>query len=492
MQRATQPKLYNFNITKFYKVWFSQYPDVFLGLENELNFIRLRTNHPDAQLTFIYSGKCLNETALKRLKEFCQRYNITTINFDTELLPLLDNAHDKKLYKFATLELDNKLSNNYGSFAASSDCVRLMKAVIERFGIYSDYDVEFNLRPLSDQADFIQLKAPVLLSVCFLPSLQGQQVSNNSDFLAFATDLYDGKLVPEALQALENLQVRAINNYSTRFTLLKLLSIDKKSLPPTSEIALLYAAIVNGNPVENVFEFRRLCSAYFANKTQVKENLKELFTIAGVNCMAGPGMYNYLYQHHAPEPFNGQAAPLGSRREWSDYLEIYDKSDVNYYPKLKECIHLTNRVDAVLTRGKRGGDFSWTEEGAKRKRAQESVMHAAGKTLLFALRSKEAAHASLILRAKAFCSEEYLKLLKEKKYSLVLRRACNDLNLKLIELILSYQHRITLKLDECSSNGNNALDWAIKSKQTNETNRMKICDLLNKAGLKPACISQPK
>ena len=160
------------------------------------------------------------------------------------------------------------------------------------------------------------------------------------------------------------------------------------------------------------------------------------------------------------------------------------------YPKLKECIKLTNRGDVVVATRSSGCDSSWTEAGAQSKKVREKKMREAGHTLLFALKGQRAAHASLLLRAKTLCSKEYLDLLKDKKYSLALRRAANDLNLELITLILHYKHRITLKLDECSSNGKNALDWAISSKQEDAVKRQKICDLLVSVGIKPTVSPQ--
>jgi hypothetical protein len=55
---------YSFVINKTYRIWFSNNPDVFLGIENELRFIRLREKNKNHKLAFIYSSKCLNPLAI--------------------------------------------------------------------------------------------------------------------------------------------------------------------------------------------------------------------------------------------------------------------------------------------------------------------------------------------------------------------------------------------------------------------------------------------
>jgi hypothetical protein len=116
---------YNFRINKFYKIWFSDKPDVFLGIENELRFIRMRENNKTHQLALIYSSKCLNRNARKKLKKFCQKYTIQPVDLDTQVRDMLTEQLDIDLYNIAQLEIQNTLDKNYGNLAAASDCARL-------------------------------------------------------------------------------------------------------------------------------------------------------------------------------------------------------------------------------------------------------------------------------------------------------------------------------------------------------------------------------
>ena len=78
---------------------------------------------------------------------------------------------------------------------------------------------------------------------------------------------------------------------------------------------------------------------------------------------------------------------------------------------------------------------------------------------------------TLFIRAQKLCSEEQLLIpLKEKKYTLALRRACGGIKYSIVELLLHYNQRrnITIDLNECSiSNGYTALDWIVKAKPAN-------------------------
>ena len=475
-----------FNLAKFYRIWISPSPNEFLDLENVLRFIRLRSQHPKAQIAFIYSSRCLNAKALSDLQLFCKQHRLISIDFDSQLPAQLKTKNDLALYACAKDEIDNTRANQNGNLAAASDCIRIMRAVIEEWGIYSDHDVSFNFSPLISQATFLQLKAPVLLSVCFMPTPNPNTklISANSDFLAFATDIDSNKLTSEALKALENLQARAISNYESPMSLNKLTSADDVSLA-NSAVKQIYAAITQGKNFKTIFEFRRICAEFFTNNTKYSKLTQKNFMTSTVTCMAGPNIYNYLYQHLSPiQPYAGQA--IQNKPEWEHYLTAYQKSDAYYYGKIQECIVLNNRLDVILFGRKPGGDSSWTPDGAKSKRERINKMTAAGHTLLFALQGRKAAQASLLLQAKPICSPLHYKLLSEKNYSLVFRQACNDLNLPLVALLLHFKQRITLKLDQCSSNGKNALDWALSSAQKNESNREKIVALLKQAGIKPS------
>ena len=87
-----------FSFKQFYKIWFSPSPDSFLGLENELRFIRMRNMHPQAVIYFIYSSACLLKDTIEKLKKFCITQQIIPIDFDTDIPALLKTEKEKKVY----------------------------------------------------------------------------------------------------------------------------------------------------------------------------------------------------------------------------------------------------------------------------------------------------------------------------------------------------------------------------------------------------------
>ena len=142
---------YRFDITKYFKIWFSKNPANFLGIENELRFIQMRESNPTATLTFVYSSTCLNAEALNKLKDFCKRHKITPVDFDTDVVTLLTHDSDKAMYTLAQEEIKRTLNNSGGNLAAAADCVRLIAPIIEKFGIYADFDLACNLSNLKVQ-----------------------------------------------------------------------------------------------------------------------------------------------------------------------------------------------------------------------------------------------------------------------------------------------------------------------------------------------------
>ena len=120
---------YLFNLTKYYKIWFSKYPDMYMGVENELRFIRMRINNPTAILSFIYSATCLNQQTIDALNKFCEKYNINAIQFE-DLQSQMVEPEDKALYSIATEEIARALDGTDGTMAGASDCARILTPLI--------------------------------------------------------------------------------------------------------------------------------------------------------------------------------------------------------------------------------------------------------------------------------------------------------------------------------------------------------------------------
>jgi|GEM_PF-5222427 len=158
---------YLFNLLKYYKIWVSADPREFLGFENQLRLVRMRKANQKIEKTkiefyFIYSSSSLNDGAKTQLQRFCSQYDIIPIDFDKDLPPLLEAEEDKELYAIGQEELRRAQANQFGNLAAVSDCTRLLVPVIERYGIYSDFDVQVALASLG--VEFVSVRAPVLLN----------------------------------------------------------------------------------------------------------------------------------------------------------------------------------------------------------------------------------------------------------------------------------------------------------------------------------------
>lgn len=202
-----------FDLSKYYKIWFSKNLDIFLGAENELRFIRMRANNPEATLHFIFSSNCLSGEAIDKLYKFCKENNIVPIEFESIEKGLI-HQQDRALYSFAKDEIQRAVEGAGGNLAAAADCTRVIVPVIENYGIYSDLDVESSLSKLG--AQFVSLRGPLLfIAEMMQASTQNMSLTCNSDFLAFSLNNKDPEcLSSEALCAVRNLQEEIIQNYA--------------------------------------------------------------------------------------------------------------------------------------------------------------------------------------------------------------------------------------------------------------------------------------
>lgn len=128
------------DLSKHYKIWFSKNRENFLGYENQKRLKKMRKDSPNIQITFIYSASCLSPKAIERLKIFCKNNNITPVDFDNiDTTQMSDD--EKQIYAIAKEEINKAKDNQGGNMAAASDCARFLIPIIEKYGIYSDFDV---------------------------------------------------------------------------------------------------------------------------------------------------------------------------------------------------------------------------------------------------------------------------------------------------------------------------------------------------------------
>jgi hypothetical protein len=168
------------NTRKLYKVWYSTDPDVFLPLINQIRFIRMREDNPKAQITFIYSARCLNQNALRKLIIFCEKFSINPVNFD-ELYTILEDDNDLLFWKYTDTEITHILNNTGGVTAAASDMTRLNSKIASLYGQYSDFDIVVKFGHLPE---IIEVKFPLLVPVEY--AFNGDQFSGimfNNEFI---------------------------------------------------------------------------------------------------------------------------------------------------------------------------------------------------------------------------------------------------------------------------------------------------------------------
>lgn len=375
---------YEFDITRFFKIWFSKDPAQFLGIENELRFIRMRDKNPNQRVFFVYSSKCLYADALNNLKLFCRRYRITPLDFDTEIPFLLTDKHDKELYDLAKLEIKNTLEDNEGNLGAAADCTRLLAPIIEKCGIYTDFDVECHLSDI--QVDRVIIKAPILFNAEIMLFPQKSALSFNSDFLAYASNPGTTNLCSEALLAIRYVQKEIIKNYKTP---LNLKALSKYQLE--KKIIEIMANYIKDHPTSNVFEFRKFVKELRLPNISASNlaNIKHKLLIASVAAISGPHAYQAIYKQLFPKGESELPTAINTNAaEWRPYLDLYRKSSVSFYDPIADALKCRNNhtgeiaamLDALTKpKAKKNisdyaaslSDSSWTPRGEQWKKLRE-------------------------------------------------------------------------------------------------------------------------
>ena len=481
---------YSYRLDRFYKIWFSNNKDVFLDMENQLRFIRLRIRNTQAQLAFVFSSQCLTQTAHNQLTKFCAHYNIIPINFAGELCSLKLDAFDQRMYDIAKLELQKFIAGEDGSLASASDCVRLIKPLIVKYGIYSDFDVEHTLAKLN--SSFITTRAPVLLHSLLVMQQNFVIVSPNSDFLAFSCDQQsidnlsltmklreiDIPLSAQALQAIRNIQLAIIRNYTDKFTANTLVS-NKELL---QHFPQQYFTFFRENKNPTIFTFRN----YVADAEIPKPQKNILYKLSVIG-MSGPDLYPKMYAQLIPKSCKSLPFLIPKKdKKWLNYLATFNKSSVLYYDALADQINLKNNISSAINSPAPQppgslADHSWTPEGMTAKMEREKTIQ---KAALIITKFFKSLNPHQVLKnhcAKHIKNKIYLIELEKRQYNLVLRKASADLNYPLLHILLRFSARLNIAINAPSSNGNTALDWA---KQAESATKFKVIELLINHGAK--------
>jgi hypothetical protein len=499
---SEKPRRFTFDLTRHYKIWFSKDPDTFLGIENELRFIRMRKNNPDFILYFIYSSQCLSKLSIEELKTFCRKHKIIPVEFEAIVQDLVE-AEDIQLYAIANNEIVQAVDSMAGSMAAASDCTRLLTPVIEKFGIYNDFDVEINLAKLDVEA--LSLPCPFLLTTEIVGASKCI-LSTNSDFLAFSIqDNSYSHLTKESYKAISDLRNVIIHNYNRPFSW-QIISPnnsihDFKAYPNLEKLFEEYHKLYPNNPT--IFNFRTYIESLVdlpLIQSQLMSMKTFLFSLSVVN-VSGPGVYSALFNQFLPE--NHTFAPLfiPQNKEWIPFLQKYNQCGLTDYKQINAHVLSKNKLQTVLQPKKepkeRPSDLSWTTEGMNAKKERENNIKQAACMIQRNIRRKmfweQNIHAdkfpdeSLLIGIRKVChDEQMLTCIEKKEYSLAFRRACCGLKLPVVRLLLQFiQRGLEIDLIGRSSNGNTALDWVLNAKTHNQetlNTKNEMITLLTKAG----------
>lgn len=206
-------KTWKIRTKQHYKIWFSAKPDEFLSDENKLRFIRACLDNPDTLFSFVYSSAILSEFAIAELNAFCARLNIQAVDFDSDVSSLLAHNFDKECYHRAAQEIMHAVKKQGGNLAAASDLIRWLPGLIQRCGIYSDFDVELQFQKLEP---IINVKSPVILPTTLeFENNELNAYTINNEFLAFAFD--EGRidvLSADSIEIIRTTQEEMLKRYA--------------------------------------------------------------------------------------------------------------------------------------------------------------------------------------------------------------------------------------------------------------------------------------
>lgn len=201
---------YTINTRRHFKIWFSDNKDVFLPIENQLRFIRMREKNPQASLSFIYKANILSTEALVAFHAFCNKHNITAVDLDADIFSLLQDDKEQQLYELAQTEIARTVDNTGGSLVAASNIVRTFKKVLAIYGSYSDFDVTVDFSSLSEE---MPVEAPLLLPFKIIENDVLDSPYINNEFLITCIGNANNILHPDTEELIDKVQDEILKRY---------------------------------------------------------------------------------------------------------------------------------------------------------------------------------------------------------------------------------------------------------------------------------------
>lgn len=377
----------------------------------------MRIQNPQAQLTFVYSSKLLNPFAIQQMQEFCAKNNIKTFDINTDLLNLLSHDYDKKILKLVEQEIDTWVSDVGGNPAVASDRLRWIVPIIEKCGIYAEFELNVKFKDLPVH---YEVQSPVIPRSYEKPD----DDCFNNDFLAFAVNPDDNSLSPEALSKIREIQSEIIKRAGS----LKHIMSFTEETSDCCDVVRMYKVFTALDGPKNIYKFRK-----FAENLTAATALKVLTVGQGYNIetkspeatlasMAPNLLKNTdldVSKYTNEELSNYVIEKL--KHEVLDYTVIYNAgpnilhemlfgpdffNDSTYYVELAGTIgnklsnflpphkkHVVAELDDTPTTplnnlGETRGDLSWTPQGAANLARRDKVIESAVVTIQSYWRNK--------------------------------------------------------------------------------------------------------
>lgn len=370
--------MFYINTRHFFKIWFSTDPNCFLGMKNQQRLINDRQNNPKATFIFIYSSHCLKKEAIIELNTFCKNHDIQALDFDTDVLKMLSNTQDKFLYHLAKSEISNSLNNTGGNMACASDCTRVIIPILEKCGIYSDFDVEIACSRLPKN---LKVKSPLLLTALVDKESALQYrlypAAINNNILIASYDINNPqKMSSNAKQLIKNIQNKIIERYSNP-------TATVQTYLGTQELRELVKKYSINHPAADIFSLRK----YFEDlrTDEITKELDGKFFLSQIAEFIRPflpSLIRSMYQHLALPllhslfiDFHSLSHDISFIKNQLLYSTVIPVSGPNvYYAMYDKEIVTTQRTmflnsslnennldQCFLT--EKGGDRSWTPQG---------------------------------------------------------------------------------------------------------------------------------
>lgn len=149
-QAISQSPVYKCDLTRHFKIWFTQNPDDPLGLINELRILNFLKLNPHAVLFVIVDESLCSPLGLQRLKKLNRSFSkqcvggVSRVCFiDLSIIKAsCESELDKALFYYAEQEIKHQYPGWPG---IASDIIRLLDPVLSHLGVYSDFDIELRL-----------------------------------------------------------------------------------------------------------------------------------------------------------------------------------------------------------------------------------------------------------------------------------------------------------------------------------------------------------